>query len=119
MAGRFEQNAAGFGAAIVFGLHGPLRGFFGGLAIGVVETISAGYANGGLASLVPLLFIILYAFTTEERSFEFPPPGYTLKWFGVAWNRPDVWAALGLSVKVALVWFWAKLSVPVPLPVLA
>ena len=48
---------AGFGAAIVFGLHGPLRGFFGGLAIGVVETISAGYANGGLASLVPLLFI--------------------------------------------------------------
>ena len=50
---------AGFGAAIVFGLHGPLRGFFGGLAIGVVETISAGYANGGLASLVPLLFIFL------------------------------------------------------------
>jgi len=48
---------AGFGAAIVFGLHGPLRGFFGGLAIGVVETISAGYANGGLASLVPLAFI--------------------------------------------------------------
>ncbi|MGB3865476.1 MAG: branched-chain amino acid ABC transporter permease [Xanthobacteraceae bacterium] len=50
---------AGFGAAIVFGLHGPVRGFFGGLAIGVVETISAGYANGGLASLVPLIFIFL------------------------------------------------------------
>jgi branched-subunit amino acid ABC-type transport system permease component len=48
---------AGFGAAIVFGLHGPLRGFFGGLAIGVVETISSGYVNGGLASLVPLVFI--------------------------------------------------------------
>jgi len=48
---------AGFGAAIVFGLHGPLRGFLGGLAIGVVETMSAGYVNGGLASLVPLVFI--------------------------------------------------------------
>lgn len=48
---------AGFGAAIVFGLHGPLRGFFGGLAIGVVETVSAGYASGGIATLVPLAFI--------------------------------------------------------------
>ena len=48
---------AGFGAAIVFGLQGPLRGFFGGLAIGIVETISAGYASGGLATLVPLVFI--------------------------------------------------------------
>ncbi len=48
---------AGFGAAIVFGLHGPLRGLLGGLAIGVVETISAGYASGGLATLVPLAFI--------------------------------------------------------------
>lgn len=48
---------AGFGAAIVFGLHGPLRGFLGGLAIGTVETISAGYASGGMATLVPLAFI--------------------------------------------------------------
>lgn len=48
---------AGFGAAIVFGLHGPLRGFFGGLAIGTVETVSAGYASGGVATLVPLVFI--------------------------------------------------------------
>ena len=61
-------------------------------------------AIAGLLFLhLPLLLIFVYAFTTEERSFEFPPPGYTLKWFGVAWNRPDVWAALGLSVKVALV----------------
>lgn len=48
---------AGFGAAIVFGLHGPLRGFLGGLAIGIVETVSAGYASGGIATLVPLVFI--------------------------------------------------------------
>ena len=61
-------------------------------------------AAAGLAFLhLPLAFIILYAFSNEDRSFEFPPPGYTLRWFGVAWNRPDVWAALGLSIRVALV----------------
>ena len=27
------------------------------------------------------LFIVLYAFTTEDRSYQFPPPGLTLKWF--------------------------------------
>ena len=46
-----------FGAAIVFGMQGPLRGFFGGLAIGIVEALGAGYANGAVASLLPLLFI--------------------------------------------------------------
>ncbi len=60
-------------------------------------------AGAGLLFLhVPLAFIILYAFTSEDRSFTFPPPGYTTKWFGVAWNRPDVWAALSLSVQVAI-----------------
>jgi putative spermidine/putrescine transport system permease protein len=40
---------------------------------------------GGVAFLhVPLFFIILYAFSTEEKSFEFPLPGLTLKWFAVA-----------------------------------
>jgi putative spermidine/putrescine transport system permease protein len=51
----------------------------------------------------PLAFVILYAFTTEERSYQFPPPGLTLKWFGVAWSRPDVWNALTLSFQVAAV----------------
>ena len=61
-------------------------------------------AGAGLAFLhLPLLFIIIYAFTTEERSFQFPPPGYTLKWFAVAWNRPDVWSSLALSIQVAVV----------------
>ena len=50
---------------------------------------------------VPLLLIFLYAFTTEEKSFQFPPPGYTTKWFGVVWERQDIWDAIGLSVKVA------------------
>ena len=59
-------------------------------------------AIGGLLFLhLPLLLIFLYAFTTEDKSYQFPPPGLTLKWFAVTWNRPDVWQALGLSVKVA------------------
>ncbi|MDB5528207.1 MAG: potC [Devosia sp.] len=56
----------------------------------------------GLAFLlVPLLIIFVYAFTTEERSFVWPPPGLTLKWFAVAWGRTDLWSALTLSVQVA------------------
>jgi putative spermidine/putrescine transport system permease protein len=59
---------------------------------------------GGLAFLhVPLLFVILYAFTTESKTYAFPPPGLTLEWFERAWNRPDIWQALGLSVQVAAI----------------
>ncbi|OZA05388.1 MAG: spermidine/putrescine ABC transporter permease [Rhodobacterales bacterium 17-64-5] len=59
-------------------------------------------AIGGLLFLhLPILLIFLYAFTTEERSFTFPPPGLTTEWFAVAWNRPDIWPALMLSLKVA------------------
>lgn len=56
---------------------------------------------GFLFLQVPLFFIILYAFSTDEKSFQFPLPGFTLKWFGVAWDRPDIWAAIWLSVQVA------------------
>jgi len=59
-------------------------------------------AAGGLLFIhLPLAFIILYAFTSEDRSFQFPPPGYTLKWFAVAWGRQDIFDALRLSVGVA------------------
>lgn len=59
-------------------------------------------AVGGLLFLhVPLGFIILYAFSTEEKSFVFPPPGLTLKWFGVALGRTDVWESFFLSLQVA------------------
>jgi putative spermidine/putrescine transport system permease protein len=51
----------------------------------------------------PFAVIVLYALTTEDASFRFPPPGLTLDWFRVAWNRPDVWQALGLSLQVAAV----------------
>jgi putative spermidine/putrescine transport system permease protein len=52
---------------------------------------------------LPLALIILYAFTTEEKSYQFPPPGYTFQWFAVAWGREDIWNALKLSVGVAAI----------------
>jgi putative spermidine/putrescine transport system permease protein len=82
------------------------RGF--SLRAGAREGTGAGWglsaaATGGLLFLnLPLAFILLYALTTDDRSFNFPPPGLTLKWFAVAWGRDDIWRALALSVEVAL-----------------
>lgn len=56
---------------------------------------------GLLFMLLPLALIFLYAFSTEERTYAWPPPGLTLDWFAVTFNRPDVWQALTLSVQVA------------------
>jgi len=52
---------------------------------------------------VPIWLIVLYAFTTEEAAFTFPPPGLTAQWFGVAAQRNDLWAALQLSLRVAAI----------------
>lgn len=52
---------------------------------------------------IPLLLIGLYAFTTETSAFTFPPPGLTVKWFGEAMQRADLWGALTLSLQVASV----------------
>ncbi|MCY7283893.1 MAG: ABC transporter permease [Cyanobacteria bacterium CAN_BIN43] len=49
----------------------------------------------------PFAVILLYAFTTEDSAFTFPPPGLTLKWFAVAFQRQDLWQALTLSLQVA------------------
>ncbi len=60
-------------------------------------------AIGGVLFLhLPLALIILYAFSSEDKSYVFPPPGLTTEWFAVALGREDVWAAVTLSVQVAL-----------------
>ena len=64
-----------------------------GLIIGAVGTL--------LFLHVPLWIIFLYSFTTDEATYSFPLPGFTTKWFGVALQRADLWAALTLSVQVA------------------
>jgi putative spermidine/putrescine transport system permease protein len=60
-------------------------------------------AGGALVFLhFPLLIILLYAFTSEDKTYRFPPPGLTLHWFSVTFARSDMWEAMGLSVRVAL-----------------
>ena len=51
---------------------------------------------------IPLMLIILYAFSSEDKSYVFPPPGLTTQWFAVALERQDVWDAMKLSFQVAL-----------------
>jgi putative spermidine/putrescine transport system permease protein len=59
-------------------------------------------AYAGLAFMhFPVLIIFLYAFTTEDRTYTFPPPGLTLRWFEVAFARSDIWEAMRLSLLVA------------------
>ncbi len=66
--------------------------------------LSIGAGAGLLFLHLPILLIFLYAFTTEEKSFQFPPPGLTTHWFAVAWSdRPDIWPPLYLSLKVAAI----------------
>ena len=62
-------------------------------------------AIGGLLFLhLPILLIFLYAFTTEERTYQFPPPGLTTQWFAVAWlTAPTSGRRLYLSLKVAAI----------------
>jgi putative spermidine/putrescine transport system permease protein len=50
---------------------------------------------------LPIALLVLYAFNTEEAAFSFPPKGLTLRWFAQAFERPDVLAAIALSLKVA------------------
>ncbi|HUQ11413.1 MAG TPA: ABC transporter permease [Steroidobacteraceae bacterium] len=58
-------------------------------------------AFAGLAFMhVPVFIIILYAFTTDDRTYGFPPPGLTLHWFEVAFARSDIWQSLTLSLLV-------------------
>jgi putative spermidine/putrescine transport system permease protein len=51
---------------------------------------------------VPLVLIMVYAFNSSNVQ-SWPIPGFTTKWFSVAWHSQDVRDALWLSVRVALV----------------
>jgi putative spermidine/putrescine transport system permease protein len=66
-------------------------------------SLKAAAVAGLLFLHLPILLIFLYAFTTEERTYQFPPPGLTTQWFAVAWGREDIWPPLYLSLKVATV----------------
>ena len=72
----------------------PVRGASLGLKIAVW--------SGLLFLHIPLALIILYAFSSEDKSYVFPPPGLTTQWFAVTMERQDVWDAMKLSFQVAL-----------------
>jgi putative spermidine/putrescine transport system permease protein len=50
----------------------------------------------------PLAIILLYAFTTDDRTFTFPPPGLTTDWFGITASNQGFRDSLVLSVIVAI-----------------
>jgi putative spermidine/putrescine transport system permease protein len=68
---------------------------------------SVGLKAAAIGALVflhfPILVIFLYAFTTEEAAFTFPPPALTTNWIGVLFGRDDFWRAFGLSLQVAFI----------------
>jgi putative spermidine/putrescine transport system permease protein len=65
--------------------------------------LTAGAIGALLFLHVPVAIIFLYAFTTDESTFSFPPPGLTTRWLGVAFARGDMWSALALSLGVAAI----------------
>jgi len=71
------------------------------------EKAPLGLTLGAIGALLflyfPIFVIFLYSFTTDEAAYSFPLPGMTTKWFGVALQRVDLWAALTLSLRVAAV----------------
>ena len=55
-------------------------------------------AWGGLVFLhFPIAIIFLYAFNTEEAAFSFPPQGFTLRWFSVAFACCWCWTMTARS----------------------
>ncbi|MGE5249684.1 MAG: ABC transporter permease [Bacteroidota bacterium] len=63
--------------------------------------VTVGAAAALLFLHLPVLIIFLYAFTTDESTYSFPPSGLTTRWFGEAFARGDMWASLELSLAVA------------------
>jgi branched-chain amino acid transport system permease protein len=53
----------GFAAAIIFGIQSPVRSLLGGLAMGVVEALSAGFTSGMVTSMIPSVFILVVLMT--------------------------------------------------------
>ncbi|MEX0754383.1 MAG: ABC transporter permease [Actinomycetota bacterium] len=52
---------------------------------------------------LPLVIIVVNTFNPQSAGLSFPPPGFTTKWFAIAFARSDMWSAMRLSAVVALV----------------
>lgn len=49
----------------------------------------------------PLILVVVNSFNVS-RTFNFPPSGFTFKWWQAAWNSTGVWKALETSIFVGL-----------------
>lgn len=60
------------GAVILLGLRGPVTAVLGGFAIGIVESLAAGYAPSGLGPVLPVAVVFLVlasgAFDFDDRT---------------------------------------------------
>jgi branched-chain amino acid transport system permease protein len=61
----------GFAAAIIFGIQSPVRSLLGGLAMGVVEALSAGFTSGMVTSMIPPAFMLIVLMTGQLGSNRF------------------------------------------------
>jgi branched-chain amino acid transport system permease protein len=61
----------GFAAAIIFGIQSPVRSLVGGLAMGVVEALSAGFTSGMVTSMIPPAFMLIVLMTGQLGSNRF------------------------------------------------
>lgn len=50
---------------------------------------------------LPLIFLVVEAFSINSTGYEFPPKGFTSDGFFAAWADPVIWRAMWLSFQVA------------------
>ena len=50
---------------------------------------------------IPLAIVVVYAFN-KARIQSWPPSGFTMRWFGVAWRNKELRSALWLSIQAGL-----------------
>ena len=70
-----------------------------GRATRVLLRVASGLVLGFL--YLPLFLVVIYAFS-KTRGSTWPPDLFTTKWFGVAWDNPDLKPALRNSVVAGL-----------------
>ena len=50
---------------------------------------------------IPLAIVVVYAFN-KARIQSWPPSGFTMRWFGIAWRNKELRSALWLSIQAGL-----------------
>ncbi|MFT4042616.1 MAG: ABC transporter permease [Gordonia sp. (in: high G+C Gram-positive bacteria)] len=48
---------------------------------------------------LPLVLVVVNSFNTS-RTFTFPPPGWTTRWWSAAWHSDGAWRAVGTSISI-------------------